>query len=52
MLFLIRDVPIVSVSTVSAFFGGMGIGIGKSETIFADTTDTGSDKNYCIFFSI
>jgi len=42
---IIRVVPIVSVSAVSAFFGG--IGIGKSEAIFADTTDTCSDENYC-----
>jgi len=43
---------VVSVSAVSAFFGGIGIGIGKSEAIFADTTDTCSDENYCIFLSI
>jgi len=49
----IRDVPIVlsigidsiGLSTVSAFLGG--IDIGKSEAIFADTTDTCSDENYC-----
>jgi len=45
-----RDVPIVSVSAVSAFFGGMCIG--KSEAFFADTTDTCSDENYYIFLSI